>query len=56
MKTYLALAVSPKVGDHADDVVESRVCALVDEKRTQRTQRVDDQTSLDGPVKAATCE
>lgn len=55
-KTYLALAVRPKVSDHADDVVESRVCALVDEDRTQRTQWVDDQTSFDGPVQTATCK
>jgi hypothetical protein len=31
---YLALAKRPKVRSHANDVVESRVGALVDQERT----------------------
>jgi hypothetical protein len=31
---YLALAKGPEVGAHADDVVETRVGALVDQQRT----------------------
>lgn len=34
--TYLALAVGPKIYNHPDDVVESRICALVKQQGGKR--------------------
>jgi hypothetical protein len=50
---HLAFAVGPEVGHHADDVVESRVGALVDEESTQCAQWVHDQACLDGAVQSS---
>ena len=54
--SYLAFAIRPKVGHHTDNVVETRVCALVDEKRTQRTHRVDNQAGFDRAMQSSTGE
>lgn len=54
--SYLAFAICPKVGHHADNVVKTRVCALVDEKRTQRTQRVDNQAGFNRAMQSRTGE
>lgn len=45
--TYLAFAVCPKVSKHADNVVQARVCALVDEESTQSADGVDDEACFD---------
>lgn len=42
VRTYLALTVRPKVRSHANDVVQPRVCALVDQQRIERAERVYD--------------
>ena len=50
---HLAFAVGPEVGHHSDDVIESGVCALVDEEGTQGAQRVHDEACLDGAVQTS---
>jgi hypothetical protein len=42
----LALTIRPKVRTHTNQIVQSRVGALVDQQRTQRRQRVYHQTRL----------
>ncbi len=46
----LALAVRPEVDAHADQVVDARVRALVQQQRAQAGERVDGQPRLDTPV------
>lgn len=46
----LAFAEAPKVHAHADDVIEPRVRALVQQQRGQAAQRVDEQPGFDAPV------
>ena len=38
---HLAFAVTPEVYDHADEVVDSGVCALVDKSSTECRERKD---------------
>lgn len=47
---HLALAKGPEVHAHADDVVEARVRALVQQQRRQAAQGVDEQSGFDAPV------
>ena len=51
--TYFSLTVGPKVGSHANNVVQSGVGALVDQECTQRAQGVDDQARLDGSMESS---
>lgn len=52
----LSLAICPEIRNHADDVVQARVCALVDEQCAQCAERVDNQTGLNGAVQTGTGE
>lgn len=52
--TYLAFAVGPEVGHHADDVVKTGIGALVDQKRNEGADGIDDQAGFDGSVQAST--
>lgn len=54
--TYLSLAIRPEVCTHANDVVQSRVGALVNQERAQSTQRVYYQAGLDGSVESGASE
>jgi len=49
-RTYLAFAVRPEVCNHADNVVESRVRALVYEEGRESAKRVDDEACFNRPV------
>lgn len=55
-RSYLAFTVSPKVHHHADNVVEAGVCALVNEKCTQRTERIHDEACFNGAMQTAAGE
>jgi hypothetical protein len=52
----LALAVGPEVRNHADDVVQAGVGALVEKQGAERTDGVDDQAGLDGAVQSSAGE
>lgn len=51
----LALGETPEINAHADDVVEPRVGALVQQQRGQAAQRVDEQSGFDTPVHRRQC-
>ena len=47
---HLAFAETPEIHAHADDVVQPRVRALVQQQRCQAAQRVDEQSGFDAAV------
>ena len=47
---HFAFAEAPEIHTHADDVVESRIGALIKQQRGERAERIDEQSSLDAPV------
>lgn len=50
-RTYdLALAIGPEICHHADNVVQSRIGALVDQESTEGAEWVNDQAGFDGAV------
>jgi hypothetical protein len=51
-----SLTVRPEVRNHADDVVETRVGALVEEQCAERAKRVDDQARLNRAVQTGAGE
>jgi hypothetical protein len=51
-----SFTVGPKVRNHADNVVQARICALVDEQCAKGAQRVHDKAGFDGAVETGACE
>jgi hypothetical protein len=49
-RTHLAFTVRPKVCNHADDVVESRVRALIYEEGRESAKRIDDEACFNRSV------
>jgi hypothetical protein len=54
--TYLAFAVCPEVGAHANNVIQSGIRALIYQERDESAQRVDDETCFNRPVQAGARE
>lgn len=54
--THLAFTESPEIADHADDVVQAGVGALVEQKSAEGAERIHDQASLDGTVQRGACK
>lgn len=48
--TYLALAKGPEIHAHADQVINARVRALIQQQRRQTADWVDDKTGLDATM------
>ena len=51
----LALAKTPEVNAHPDDVIEPRIRALVQQQRRQAAQGVDEQSGFDAPMHRRQC-
>ena len=47
---YLAFAICPKVDNHADEVVDGGICALVEEGCTQRREREEGEAEFERAV------
>jgi hypothetical protein len=52
----LSFTVRPEEANHADNVVQSCVGALVEQESRERAERVDDQAGLNGAVETSSCE
>jgi len=52
----LSLTICPKVGNHANDVVQAGVGALVDQESAQCAEWIHDQAGLDGSVQTSAGE
>jgi len=52
--TYLAFAICPEICNHANNIVQSSVGALVYQESDESADRVDDEAGFDGAVQAAT--
>lgn len=48
--THFSFAVPPEVNGHADKVIDCRVCALIQQSRSKRTEREDKEPDLDAAV------
>ena len=44
--TYLSFAVTPEIDNHADEIVDGGICALVDESSTKCREWNDRQTQF----------
>ncbi|MCJ1471027.1 hypothetical protein MMC07_009675 [Pseudocyphellaria aurata] len=47
---HLALAKGPEIYAHANEVINARICALVEQQRGQTADWVDDETGLDATM------
>ena len=47
---HLPFAESPEINPHTDDVVQSRIRALIQQQREESVERVDEQAGFDAAV------
>lgn len=55
-RAYLAFTICPEVRNHADEVVQASVGALIDEQRNESAERVHDQAGFDGSMQSGAGE